>query len=388
MRFIKAYKQEIYKILTILFLSLAFFIYVKIQIDKMPFWENEQNAKVLLLMLAFLLLICRVYVNMKKNSNFYELLYKFLPPVLIVCGFIEMDFSVKYMPLLIPVVYFAIVYEALESFIFVFFVGILYYNLEFLNVDILWMFALFSIFVLCIHEYVKNRNVHVIFSLLMVIIGYLSINGIYQYMLYEKIKVNQLLIGVIPMVVSVFPLFIKDVIVDIKKIYLKKSIDSINNDENELLMILMDKNQEAYIHSLNVADISVNVAKKMSANVELVKAGARFHEIGKIKGDNYISKGIEILRENKYPSEIINIVKEHNSKSNKPENIESAIVMLTDSIETTLENVAKSKGERFPKVNVVRNVIDIRFDDGMLDYAIKDIKEYQKLRKIYMDIYS
>ena len=86
--------------------------------------------------------------------------------------------------------------------------------------------------------------------------------------------------------------------------------------------------------------------------------------------------------------EVINIVKEHNSKSNIPRTLESAIVMLSDSIENTLETIIVTKGNNFNRRKIVENIIDIRFDTGMLDIAIKDIDLYKKLRKAYLTIYS
>ena len=98
--------------------------------------------------------------------------------------------------------------------------------------------------------------------------------------------------------------------------------------------------------------------------------------------------GIDIMKANKFPKEVINIVKEHNSKSNIPRTLESAIVMLSDSIENTLETIIVTKGNNFNRRKIVENIIDIRFDTGMLDIAIKDIDLYKKLRKAYLTIYS
>ena len=62
--------------------------------------------------------------------------------------------------------------------------------------------------------------------------------------------------------------------------------------------------------------------------------------------------------------------------------------MLSDSIENTLETIIVTKGNNFNRRKIVENIIDIRFDTGMLDIAIKDIDLYKKLRKAYLTIYS
>ena len=42
----------------------------------------------------------------------------------------------------------------------------------------------------------------------------------------------------------------------------------------------------------------VRVAKMVGADMNLVKAGGRFHEIGKLKSNNYVSAGLDIMKAN------------------------------------------------------------------------------------------
>ena len=83
--------------------------------------------------------------------------------------------------------------------------------------------------------------------------------------------------------------------------------------------MLMDKDSKAYFHSIQVADTAVRAAKKLNANEQLVLA-ARFHEIGKLKSEQYVSAGIQIMRKSHFPREVIKIVKEHNNSQAKPNN--------------------------------------------------------------------
>jgi putative nucleotidyltransferase with HDIG domain len=148
---------------------------------------------------------------------------------------------------------------------------------------------------------------------------------------------------------------------------------------------LLDIDSRSYSHSLKVADTAVDVARKMNCNYELVNLSERFHEIGKLRGSNYVENGINILKENNFPKEVINIVREHNSKSNYPKTLESAIVMLSDSIETTLAKVMETNGYNIQHEKIISQIIDIRFDSGCLDYAIKDLEEFKKLRKAFLE---
>lgn len=388
MKFFKKNKNELLKLLIFIIMAISVFYITKIRLKREALWPYEKNTRLIIITFTFVFLEYSIYYVMKKSDKFIALLYRLLPAVLLVSVFLFIPEKIfKVTPFLLPLVLIYFSYGIINTIIFQTFIMILYYFTGQMTVEVLIMYMLSFVVVFFFAKYTVSHS-FAIMSFILSVTTYFIVNLNYQYMTYEKIKVSSALIGLIPFIISVIPLYFRYILIGINNRYLKNSLKNICDDENELLLMLMKKNENVYLHSLQVADTSVRVAKMVGADMNLVKAGGRFHEIGKLKSNNYVSAGIDIMKANKFPKEVINIVKEHNSKSNIPRTLESAIVMLSDSIENTLETIIVTKGNNFNRRKIVENIIDIRFDTGMLDIAIKDIDLYKKLRKAYLTIYS
>ncbi len=87
-------------------------------------------------------------------------------------------------------------------------------------------------------------------------------------------------------------------------------------------------------HVTEVVKIGVSIASELKADVEIVKLGCLFHDIGKVimdKEGSHVDIGVEYLRKFKINDKIINCVAEHHE--DKPfSSIESAIVALADHV--------------------------------------------------------
>lgn len=92
--------------------------------------------------------------------------------------------------------------------------------------------------------------------------------------------------------------------------------------------------QNLVVHSLEVTKIGMHIAEEMGANVEVVKLGCMFHDIGKVVSDkegSHVQLGVELLQKYKMPREIVNCVAEHHE--DKPfSSVESIIVHVADKI--------------------------------------------------------
>jgi ribonuclease Y len=92
--------------------------------------------------------------------------------------------------------------------------------------------------------------------------------------------------------------------------------------------------QNLVVHTLEETKIGMQIAYEIGANVETVKLGCLFHDIGKIvteKEGSHVDLGVELLNRYKIPREIVNCVAEHHE--DKPfSSIESMIVSTADSI--------------------------------------------------------
>jgi ribonucrease Y len=87
-------------------------------------------------------------------------------------------------------------------------------------------------------------------------------------------------------------------------------------------------------HTLEETRLGVAIAHELNANVEIVRLGCLFHDIGKVVTDDegtHIDLGVDLLRKYKISDDVVNCVAEHHE--DKPfSSIESAIVNLADHI--------------------------------------------------------
>ncbi len=87
-------------------------------------------------------------------------------------------------------------------------------------------------------------------------------------------------------------------------------------------------------HTLEETRIGVSIATELKADVETVKLGCLFHDIGKVVNDEegtHVQLGVELLKKYNIPEKVVNAVAEHHE--DRPfSSIESAIVALADHI--------------------------------------------------------
>lgn len=199
-----------------------------------------------------------------------------------------------------------------------------------------------------------------------------------------------------------------------------------------LIRELEEKAPGSYQHTLNVTKLAEAAAREIGANYLLVRAGGYFHDIGKFEKPRYFSEnqltqedrllhsklspymstliiknhvkeGIELASKargrHKIPREVIAFIPEHQGTSlityfyrqaqkqfqesestdpvheddfrypgPKPQSIETAIVMLADSVEATVTAVFTTSTVNEDELRrVVRKSINDKFDDGQFD---------------------
>jgi len=87
-------------------------------------------------------------------------------------------------------------------------------------------------------------------------------------------------------------------------------------------------------HVMEVVKIGASIANEVKADVELVKLGCLFHDIGKVIMDqegSHVDIGVEFLKKFKINEKVVNCVAEHHE--DKPfTSLESAIVALADHV--------------------------------------------------------
>ena len=91
--------------------------------------------------------------------------------------------------------------------------------------------------------------------------------------------------------------------------------------------------QNLITHTLEDVKIGIHIANEIGADVNIVRLGCLFHDIGKVvEGEgSHVKLGVELLKRFNIPEPIINCVAEHHE--DKPfSSIESIIVHIADSI--------------------------------------------------------
>jgi ribonuclease Y len=92
--------------------------------------------------------------------------------------------------------------------------------------------------------------------------------------------------------------------------------------------------QNLIVHTLEETKIGLQIAHEIGANVDVVRLGCLFHDIGKVitdKEGSHVKLGAEVLQKYKMPQSVINCVLEHHE--DKPfSSVESVIVYIADAI--------------------------------------------------------
>jgi len=212
------------------------------------------------------------------------------------------------------------------------------------------------------------------------------------------------------------------------------SLLELSDTNTKLLKELSNKAPGTFHHSLNVANLAEASANEIGANAMLVRVGALYHDIGKMKNPTYYTEnqstginphdelsskesariitdhvinGIEIARKNNLPDRVIDFIRTHHGtsvvyyfymqqkkdypdieidKANfsypgpNPFSKETAILMMCDSVEAaskSLKDPTSAKIEAF-----VENIINKQIEQGQFLNADITFKEIESIKKV------
>ena len=246
---------------------------------------------------------------------------------------------------------------------------------------------------------------------LVYIIGYIAFTSIQEGSL---LKLNPTPIALF-MLNGLLMLFVQPLIYIYERIFglvSDVSLLELSDTNSILLKKLSDKAPGTFNHSLQVANLAEAAAYEIGANTLLVRVGALYHDIGKLKSPSYFSEnqtasvsphdelsplksakiiidhvleGITIAEKYKIPDRIIDFIRTHHGTSlvyyfykkqqeitpedidvekfkypgPKPFSKETAILMMADSVE------AASKSLKSPSLNDLKFFIDKIIDGKM-----------------------
>lgn len=159
--------------------------------------------------------------------------------------------------------------------------------------------------------------------------------------------------------------------------------------QEELLNQLKEFSETIYTHSISVGEISEGAAKQIHANADLAYVGGCYHEIGRMKGNDYIKNGVEILKEHGVSQNVVDVVNEHNIHRNKPTSKEAAIVMLTDSIATTIRYLqTKEPNFKITMEGLVKSIFNKRNEMGLFEQSGLSENEMELLTKYFIEAFQ
>ena len=211
------------------------------------------------------------------------------------------------------------------------------------------------------------------------------------------------------------------------------SLLELSDTNTKLLKKLADVAPGTFHHSLNVANLAESAANQVNANSLLIRVGALYHDIGKMKNPFYFSEnqpteasphselppresadiiighrqsGIEMAKKYKLPDRIIDFVRTHHGtnlvyyfyvqeKENtadevdednfrypgpKPFSKETAILMMCDSVEAASKSLQQPTAATTD--NFVEKIINKQIDDNQFINANVTFKEIQQIKRI------
>ncbi|MBR7004485.1 MAG: HDIG domain-containing protein [Bacteroidales bacterium] len=205
---------------------------------------------------------------------------------------------------------------------------------------------------------------------------------------------------------------------------------------NPLLQELEHKAPGTFQHSLQVMNMAYAAARAIDANALLVRAGALYHDIGKMKNPacfienenlspggshfhdgltpkesavaiiNHVSDGVELAEEYKIPDPITEFIRTHHGTSNtgyfynkylneggdpsdvscffykgrKPQTKEQIILMICDSVEAASRTLKDNSPETFS--TFVENIVAGKMNIGQFDEADISLKQLNTVKEV------
>ncbi|NLB53582.1 MAG: HDIG domain-containing protein [Syntrophomonadaceae bacterium] len=201
------------------------------------------------------------------------------------------------------------------------------------------------------------------------------------------------------------------------------------NPNHYLLKRLLLEASGTYHHSLMVGNLAEASAESIGANPLLVRVGAYYHDIGKIKRPEYfvenqfsfdnphekiapalsaliitshVKEGVELAKEASLPQVIIDFIEQHHGtglakyfynraleedidgfisedsfryEGPKPESKELALVMLADSVEAAVRSLSNPTPEKIKQM--VKAIVKDKLEDGQLDHSPLTLKDLE-----------
>ncbi len=213
------------------------------------------------------------------------------------------------------------------------------------------------------------------------------------------------------------------------------SLLELSDTNNPLLRELAQKAPGTFQHSMQVANLAEEGILEIGGNALLVRAGALYHDLGKMKNPQYfienqssgvnphdeltfeesadiiiehVKNGIAIAKENNLPDELIDFIRTHHGTSMvqyfykqyvasfpeeieaaekftypgpKPFSKETAVMMIADSVEAAARSLKQPTAENIDRL--VEGIINKQIDENQFVNADITLKGITQIKKLY-----
>jgi len=214
------------------------------------------------------------------------------------------------------------------------------------------------------------------------------------------------------------------------------SLLELSDTNHPLLKEMSEKAPGTFHHSLQVCNLAEHAAMEIDGNVLLIRAGAMYHDIGKIDNAlffienqmagvnphdelssdesakmiiSHVIRGVEKAKKYNLPDQVIDFIRTHHGESvvqyfyrqyvkkfpemmndtdkfrypgPKPFSKETAILMMADSVEAATRSLPEKNSENI--TNLVTKIIQSQMSNGQFEEADITIKEINKIKKAFI----
>ena len=230
-------------------------------------------------------------------------------------------------------------------------------------------------------DMVKNRIKFIISSIILFFSAFF-INGVFQYYETDIFDYGFALISLVSIAVSLI-IYIK-----VNMLIRPRSEEPYIREDSETVRDIKEKSISLYYHSQEVADLSYVAAQKIQCNARLAYAGGLLHAIGKTKqSDDSVKAGLIIANKYGMPREIKAIMVEYDAKHRLPSSREAAIVMLAQSVVSSVEYLKQTDKEVSEK-KIIDNVFNVRLSTGALDKSGLSVGELSCVKSAFEEYFK
>lgn len=220
---------------------------------------------------------------------------------------------------------------------------------------------------------VKDKIKFIISTIVLFFIAFF-INGVFQYYNTDVFDYGFAGISLVSVAITLI------IFINVYAFVKPKSVEPYIRESSEPVRDIKEKSISLYYHSQEVAELAKAGGEKIQCNARLAYAGGLLHDIGKTKdGDDNIKTGLIIANKYGMPREIKAIMVEYDGKHRPPSSKESALVMLADSVISSIEYL-KASGKDVSEKKIIDNVFNVRLSTGILDKSGLSVGELSKIK--------